>query len=237
MIFLFTYFPQKNYQNSILIVWTTILWITYFVLWACFSLLLREPRRLSSSLRLSKCISKKKLIINVNCNDRYSPLIHHIKETCPVHKRSPFSSSYWRDSIKVSPPPIPCWQSLLRLPDIRLELDILFCFLGINVSWGKGIGTRQTPTLSLCMAYLMDLFVSVAVVWLLALFSPSPVPVPSPPSSPLVPFVMRCWCSLGSFSGFFTLKQKNTNLKGPKHSKNENFYFLAPAQTKRMQPI
>ena len=26
-------------------------------------------------------------------------------------------------------------------------------------------------------------------------------------------------------------------LKGPAHSKNENFYFLAPAQTKRMQPI
>ena len=125
-------FASKNYQNSILIVWTTILWISYFVLWACFSLLLREPRRLSSSLRLSKCISKKKLIINVNCNDRYSPLIHHIKETCPVHKRSPFSSSYWRDSIKVSPPPIPCWQSLLRSPDI---LDILFCFLLINVSW------------------------------------------------------------------------------------------------------
>ena len=26
-------------------------------------------------------------------------------------------------------------------------------------------------------------------------------------------------------------------LKGPAHSKNENFYFLAPAQTNRMQPI
>ena len=28
-----------------------------------------------------------------------------------------------------------------------------------------------------------------------------------------------------------------TELKGPAHSKNENIYFLAPAQTKRMQPI
>ena len=26
-------------------------------------------------------------------------------------------------------------------------------------------------------------------------------------------------------------------LKGPAHSKNENLYFLAPVQTKRMQPI
>ena len=26
-------------------------------------------------------------------------------------------------------------------------------------------------------------------------------------------------------------------LKGPAHSKNENIHFLAPAQTKRMQPI
>ena len=28
-----------------------------------------------------------------------------------------------------------------------------------------------------------------------------------------------------------------TLLKGPAHSKNENLYFLVPAQTKRMQPI
>ena len=28
-----------------------------------------------------------------------------------------------------------------------------------------------------------------------------------------------------------------TQLKGPPHSKNENLYALAPAQTKRMQPI
>ena len=27
------------------------------------------------------------------------------------------------------------------------------------------------------------------------------------------------------------------HLKGPAHSKNENLYFLALAQTKRMQPI
>ena len=27
------------------------------------------------------------------------------------------------------------------------------------------------------------------------------------------------------------------NIKGPAHSKNENLYFLAPAQTKRMKPI
>ena len=26
-------------------------------------------------------------------------------------------------------------------------------------------------------------------------------------------------------------------LQGPAHSKNENLYFLAPAQTKRMQPV
>ena len=28
-----------------------------------------------------------------------------------------------------------------------------------------------------------------------------------------------------------------TQLKGPAHSKNENIYALAPAQTKRKQPI
>ena len=30
---------------------------------------------------------------------------------------------------------------------------------------------------------------------------------------------------------------KTRHVKGPAHSKNENLYFLAPAQTKRMQPI
>ena len=30
---------------------------------------------------------------------------------------------------------------------------------------------------------------------------------------------------------------RNSELKGPAHSQNEDLHFLAPAQTKRMQPI
>ena len=39
---------------------------------------------------------------------------------------------------------------------------------------------------------------------------------------------------LQKFSLHIKLKMQ---LKGPAHSQNENFYFLAPAQSKRMQPI
>ena len=30
---------------------------------------------------------------------------------------------------------------------------------------------------------------------------------------------------------------RSDNVKGPAHSKNENLYFLVPAQTQQMQPI
>ena len=36
---------------------------------------------------------------------------------------------------------------------------------------------------------------------------------------------------------FYRHITKTRILKGPAHSKNDFFYFLAPAQTKRMQPI
>ena len=33
------------------------------------------------------------------------------------------------------------------------------------------------------------------------------------------------------------MMDERISFKGPAHSKNENLYFLVPAQTKRMQPI